>query len=211
MRAPRGVAPIGRAADSKSVGWGFESLLPCLSLRAHERETRHERRTTAADSKFSGSRESVRLADLWGSGIWGSLRARIAPDPARGGPPPRDRPRARWPRPVSPPHVRARSVRSRGLRAARVLGIERSRERRRALAWSAVLVVVLRAERILRAERQGEGAARYRAPAPSRSSIPLTAKRRRPGPRSRAPRRRSCRGAPRHRQNPRLRGRDPRR
>ncbi len=25
----RAVAPIGRAADSKSAGWGFESLLPC--------------------------------------------------------------------------------------------------------------------------------------------------------------------------------------
>ena len=28
----RGVAPIGRATDSKSEGWGFESLYPCQKL-----------------------------------------------------------------------------------------------------------------------------------------------------------------------------------
>ena len=36
-RDSRAVALIGRAADSKSAGWGFESLLPCKTKTSVEK------------------------------------------------------------------------------------------------------------------------------------------------------------------------------
>ena len=39
----RAVVLIGRTADSKSDGWGFESLLPCMALNVISRVPRVER------------------------------------------------------------------------------------------------------------------------------------------------------------------------
>ena len=61
MAVSRPVALIGRAADSKSAGWGFESLLACIC--AYRRSRRRERLQVEAPESWT---EEVRPCDVRG-------------------------------------------------------------------------------------------------------------------------------------------------